>query len=231
MIVFFDLDDTVFDTFPVLRRMVFEMTGFRPHSEAYLTPGNTEGHLATVLEDASFMGQTPLRPGYENIREWMLDMLLRYPSLRFAGATHRGYHPDAERKSKPIMDEVDFPFVEVVYIDPSVNPDKAKFLSEKHSEFLLVDDRPRFDGGGVLPPNVILIDQPWNKEIIPFYPEYRVTGIDELKQVLERYIAMGNRSSQILDDVGKPYVNWYHQDIRQLSTCLLNGFHPYPTSV
>ena len=129
------------------------------------------------------MSQTEMFPYHEGLAEWMVNLAKLY-DLEYLVGTHRGYHSKAEELTGDNITRTGLPISDVIYLDPSVYPDKEKYLTERYGEILLVDDRPTHNQISPLPDNVILIDRPWNQHISPQRPELRVHGSMQMRSVI-----------------------------------------------
>lgn len=191
VIISLDLDDTVYDTFPCLHHITYRDFGYRPPSGEYLTPGNTDGILTKVLEEARFMTEARLRKGFSQLGDWVRAVEDKYDGfVKFQFVTHRGYHSKAHFLTMSALELDGLHHIPLYCIDPEIHTDKVEWvMSQQPGKHYLVDDRPKFDKGTDTPVfNVYIMDQPWNRG--PEYALYqnRVKDFTDMRSILTEVI-------------------------------------------
>lgn len=162
--LFFDLDDTLFNTHFEFRKYLLEDYGFVAPVDQYLTLANTGGLVQHVLNNPLFMLTTePFECKLKLMREIKHNFKDRV-SINFC--THRGYHPDAERYTTESLRIHQMEFDKQIFLNPYKIPDKMQHLREtlKLDNLMLIDDNPFFDKDfKEYDKAIYLVDKPWNK--------------------------------------------------------------------
>lgn len=187
IIIYWDLDDTLVDTRQVLVDEIKAKFDFDAPELVYLDRHNTNGYLDRVMQTADFMGKTPVNA---SVLATLLSVIENCPQVQHGIATHRGYHPDGAKLTAPVIDAIPVRFDSVQFIDPVHYRDKMAYLRELHGPddfIILVDDNTYYDHA--LYPNTVtlLMDKPWNQNVVTGQDEFRVTPdtlADALKFVL-----------------------------------------------
>lgn len=200
--IYFDLDDTLVETHKEMKRLLKVNHDFVSKEEGYLTPENTDGLLSFVLESATFM--LTAAPNEEIVRQIEnIRAVLNRKVVSVNICTHRGYHKKAQQYTELMLKDNELEFDNVVYLDPKHQPDKMSFLRNLHGEkavIILVDDKPTFTKEHQLDPFVLLIDKPWNHNlIIPI--ERRIVCNKTIEQKVLNLLgqAVVNRDARSLD--------------------------------
>lgn len=185
--IYWDFDDVLGKThaqFIFLLKLLFDHDAA---TDVYLTPANTDGHLAVILNKATFMRNTAF--DYQVIAAWKA-IQENFPQVVHGLATHRGYHPDGEANTMALLDEHGFKFASYHFIDPAVHgKDKMVYLRERHAPddiIILIDDNTFYEHDQYPNASTVLIDKPWNKHVVTTSPELRVqtSGIYEAVEAL-----------------------------------------------
>ena len=161
--------------------------------DVYLSPDNTQGHLAHILDNPTFMRTTGF--DYHAVAAWK-RLQADFPNLKHGLATHRGYHADGEGLTRALLDEHQFKFDSYHFIDPAVHgKDKMAYLRARHLPtdiIILADDNTFYDHDAYPNSSTVLIDKPWNKHVVTTSPELRVqtSGIYEAVEALLCYYLM-----------------------------------------
>ncbi len=162
--VFFDLDDTLFNTHAEFRKYLLEDYGFVAPEDQYLTLANTGGLIQHILNHPQFMLTT--EPCVSKLK--LLDSIKHNfgDKVTINFCTHRGYHPEAENYTARSLKVHQLEFDKQVFLDPYKIPDKMRYLRETFvtSNLMLIDDNPFFDKDFKgYDKDTYLIDKPWNK--------------------------------------------------------------------
>lgn len=159
--IFFDLDDTFFETHPEMRKLLFAKGVIIGEGE-YITPENGGTAFSDILNNPTFMLSAPMRRYAQNILEHLNDV-----GHSIGVCTHRGYHDLGSRYSRLAMRGMLHRIDHFHVINPTVYPDKVAFLDSVHGagNYLLVDDKPKWNGAQQLPSNIMLFTQGWNEHI------------------------------------------------------------------
>lgn len=196
-ILFFDADDSLFDTDRWMRNYVahgypHKLAEFDSRSEMKLT--NVIGASAEklLLEDATFMHQAKPMAG----ADFMLKVLdaVNYP---YAVCTHRGYHKRGHEFTVRALSTLTSRHVPVYALDMHVS--KHEYIESlihqgntDYSSYLLVDDNhiPWDTSLMCLDSrrwsSQICVDQKWNREVV--YGYARVATLDSVVTALIRRI-------------------------------------------
>lgn len=168
--IFFDMDDTAFDTHNFMLCYLMNW-GIYPGSDTYITPENGGQPFVDMLADGRFMLQA-------NMRDYFIQtvaMLVR-DGFSVGICTHRGYHAKGERYTRKALEKHLSLFDHIHCLDGREHPDKIKFLDATYGEgnYILVDDNPitavrdsftRVGSHVTLPHNVLLFDKGWNMHV------------------------------------------------------------------
>lgn len=168
--IFFDMDDTAFDTHNFMLCYLMNW-GIYPGTDTYITPENGHEPFVEMLEDGRFMLEA-------NMRDYFIQTvaLLVREGFSVGICTHRGYHAKGERNTRKALEKHLSLFDHIDVLDSRQHPDKIAYLNEKYGEgtWILVDDNPvtavrdKFTRVGeqlVLPRNILLFTKGWNTHI------------------------------------------------------------------
>lgn len=162
-----DVDDSLVDTEGAICKIILDDHGFECPADTYLDPSNTNGHHPVVIGEAKFMRTAIPFPG-------TLELFKAIPTLHAMGArfpicTHRGYHAEGYNHTLALLTQhgMEQYIDEIHVLDYNVIPDKVTYLDNIYGagNYLLFDDRPRFDQSHALPDHIWLYDRPWNQHI------------------------------------------------------------------
>lgn len=173
--VYWDYDDCLGQTRKQFVQILLERYGHVVKTDDYLTPANTDGLLAPILDSAEFMRSTPLDHTVLRVMQFLCDLR---PDVKHGLATHRGYHPKGAEYTQELLERNGVTFDSYHYIDPVPYRDKMKYLRELHKPediVILVDDNTYYDHDAYPNSITVLIDKPWNKHVVTAHPELRVT--------------------------------------------------------
>ncbi|QYW04537.1 hypothetical protein pEaSNUABM14_00212 [Erwinia phage pEa_SNUABM_14] len=159
--IFFDLDDTFFETHPVMRKKLADK-GVTIGEGEYITPENGGIHFSEILNSPTFMLDARMRQYAKGTLEYLVQQ-----GYSVGVCTHRGYHELGTRYSRLAMRGLLHVIDHFHVISPMIYPDKIAFLDSVHGagNYLLVDDKPKWNGAEKLPDNIMLFNQGWNKHI------------------------------------------------------------------
>lgn len=210
-----DWDDTINATFIPLRKAVVDAGYPVPTPDVYLTTENTNGGLDVALASGEFMRVRESRYGDLYLTQAILK--LQQAGVAVGICTHRGFHENASELSEEAFATLGWKPNFIIILDPANQPDKVAVLTERFGEnFVLVDDRPRWDAKHALPKNVWLMDQPWNRDVPVADPYCRVVDLVDL----------GGKLVTVMGDFVNPaYVygvtdNWTQDDELRLAKWL-----------
>lgn len=181
--IYWDGDDVLFDTSSQFYGIMQHKYGLRLEPGLFLTPANTNGCMAPELASAEFMRNTPIVPDAVAA----LDCIQRhFPVVKHNLATHRGYHENGQPFTDALLADHQIDMHNRLYIDPALHKDKMGLLRSIHPEgdvVILVDDNTYYDHDKYENTYTVLIDKPWNKDVVTTHPYLRVTP-DKLCDVL-----------------------------------------------
>lgn len=174
--IYWDFDDVLGKThaqFIFLLKLLFDHDAA---TDVYLTPANTDGHLAMILNKATFMRNTALDyPAWHALK----GLQEYYPDIHHGLATHRGYHPDGAAHTLALLKEYEHKFDSYHFIDPALHgKDKMVYLRALHAPedvVILVDDNTFYEHDQYPNSWTVLVDRPWNKQVVTQHPDLRVT--------------------------------------------------------
>jgi len=203
-----DWDDTLNNTYIGLRNACAEAGAVLPEDGVFLTNENTQGILDGVLKAGDYMSE-------RHVREH--DDLLTQQIQRAQGlgisvgiCSHRGYIPNALEKSQPAFDQLNWKPDFIILLDPYKTPNKLAVLDDTFGagQYLLADDRPKWDSEEPLPCEVVLMDQAWNGDIETHTGLHRVSGLKELAGTLHHFISCRT----IPETIQRAYGHWTRED-------------------
>lgn len=181
--IYWDGDDVLFDTSTQFYGIMEQKYGLRLEPDLFLTPENTMGCLKPELDSAEFMRTTPI---VTDAVAALNHIQRNFPTINNNLATHRGYHEDGQRFTDELLHHHQISLHNRLYIDPAAHKDKMGVLRSIHSKddiVILVDDNTYYDHDKYPNTYTVLIDKPWNKDVVTTHPYLRVTP-DKLCDVL-----------------------------------------------
>jgi hypothetical protein len=114
-----DVDDTGFDTNPVIRKRLVETGHSVPEEPEWLDLGSYGDEGRAILTDGEFMRLADLRPGWEAFGDWVRAIRVKYHGhVDFQWLTHRGYHPMAESFTREALRRNHVDHIRLRCIDP-----------------------------------------------------------------------------------------------------------------
>lgn len=171
-VLFFDADDTLFDTNSWMRKYVekhapHKLCDFDNRTELKLTNILGADTESAILADAKFMKEAPLMAGVR----WMISVLdaVGYP---YAVCTHRGYHADGYDltvKQMQLLTKRWVPVYALGMCESKHDFIMRKLIGSRYKSYILVDDNVvpwNKDMNGVNPlhwASQICVDQIWNR--------------------------------------------------------------------
>ncbi|QXO09998.1 hypothetical protein pEaSNUABM37_00037 [Erwinia phage pEa_SNUABM_37] len=185
--IYWDFDDVLGRTHAQMLYLLKYIFGYVAPDDIYLTPGNTDGRMAYILDNPTFMRTTGF--DYRAVAAWKRIQEM-FPNIENGLATHRGYHADGEPLTMALLDEHCFKFDSYHFIDPAVHgKDKMAYLRALHDPddiVILIDDNTFYDHDQYPNSFTVLIDKPWNQQIAPSSAGMRVdtSGIYEAVEAL-----------------------------------------------
>lgn len=185
--IVFDLDDTLFKTSEFFCAVLNRRYGItRKISDSFTVPAPPI--LEALIDTGEHMLAATLHPAFDELPEWMVYYRSRH-DVRFAVASHRGYHEKAQDYSRMSYDQNNLTFDYEHYLDSEIHPCKMTYLLGTVPEgvrIVLIDDRPHGDSDQPVHSNVVLVDQPWNKHYA--VSENQRVKIDDVLVYLDRLI-------------------------------------------
>jgi hypothetical protein len=174
-IIFFDLDDTLFDTSATLRYQLKTLFNQEYPANPFAPNYKTSPELYKLIGEASNMAISELYVPLQNINSWMRDMR-GYYDVKFGICSHRGFTPLGEKYSTMRFRELGLTWDYLHFIKSEEHPNKIDFLNTTYpgENWILVDDRPLRDNSIPVPKNCLVMDQIWNQSL-DVSPEQRVT--------------------------------------------------------
>lgn len=164
--IYFDLDDTLFDTISELRKYLLNNHGFVSPVDSFLTLENTNGLIQHVLDNPMFM--KTVNP-YPEMVDLLNNIRNEYGnSVSINCCSHRGYHPLGVQYTLSLLLKHNLHFDDKVFLNPYKDPDKIKYLrsSVNTNNLMLIDDNPKFDvSDETYDVDVYVIDKPWNNTL------------------------------------------------------------------
>lgn len=173
--IYWDGDDVLFDTSTQFYGIMENKYNLRLEPDLFLTPENTNGCLAPELESAEFMRTTPIVPDAVAALQGIQRC---FPTIPNNLATHRGYHVNGRQYTDELLHLHRIDLWNRLYIDPAEHKDKMGVLRALHPEddvVILVDDNTYYDHDKYPNTYTVLIDKPWNKDVVTTNPYLRVT--------------------------------------------------------
>lgn len=173
--IYWDGDDVLFDTSTQFYGIMENKYNLRLEPGLFLTPANTNGCLVPELESAEFMRTTPIVPDAVAALQGIQRC---FPTIRNNLATHRGYHVNGQQYTDELLHRNRIDLWNRLYIDPAEHKDKMGVLRALHPEdevVILVDDNTYYDHNKYPNTYTVLIDKPWNKDVVTAKPYLRVT--------------------------------------------------------
>lgn len=198
--VYWDFDDVLGRTHAQMLYLLKYIFGYDAPTDIYLTPGNTDGRLAHILDNPTFMRTT----GFDYTAITALKTLReQFPRLTHGLATHRGYHKDGESLTMALLDEHQFTFDSYHFMDPAViGKDKMAYLRSLHEPgdiIILVDDNTFYDHTAYENSYTVLVDKPWNQEVVTYSPELR-TDPAGILQAVKFALHLAAVDTEVFDD-------------------------------
>lgn len=198
--IYWDFDDVLGRTHAQMLYLLWYIFGYEAPTDVYLTPGNTGGRLAHILDNPTFMRTT----GFDYVAIAALKTLReKYPQINHGLATHRGYHKDGEPLTLALLDEHQFSFDSYHFMDPAViGKDKMAYLRSLHDPddvVILVDDNTFYDHLAYENSYTVLVNKPWNRDVVTSCPELRVDP-DGIMEAVEFALYLATAFTEVLDD-------------------------------
>lgn len=183
--IYWDFDDVLGNTHAQMLYLLKYIFGFVAPGDIYLTPENTDGRMAHILDNPTFMRTTGF--DYRVVAAWKA-LQERFPGIKHGLATHRGYHADGEPLTLALLDEHCFKFDSYHFMNPAVvGKDKMAYLRSLHKPgdiVILVDDNTFYDHFKYENSYTVLVDKPWNQHVETYSPELRVKPSGILEAVV-----------------------------------------------
>lgn len=207
-VIALDWDDTLNNTYIGLRNACAAAGAVLPVGGVFLTNENTQGILDGVLKSGDYMSERHVRE-HDDL---LTQQIQRAQALGISVGicSHRGYIPNALEKSQPAFDQLKWKPDFVILLDPYKTPNKLKVLDETFGvgQYLLADDRPKWDSEEPLPCEVVLMDQAWNVDIETHTGLHRVSGLKELAGTLHHFISCRT----VPETIQRAYGHWTRED-------------------
>lgn len=185
-VIFFDLDDTLFDTVSALTHQLKTLFN-QDYPPNPFAPGyKVSPELYKLVGECSNMAISKLYPEFTDLGQWMTTMREHY-GVQFGVCTHRGFSPLGAIYSRQRFKELGLVWDYEYFITSEEHPSKIDYLNSQHpdSNWVLIDDRPLRDSA-LVPKNCLVLDQVWNQHL-QTESQQRVTPATAL-ETIESYI-------------------------------------------